>query len=81
MIDTSKLNLRDKRLFSSFRLDQPLSASSNGAYIAGKWQEWSVLKKADIAKREEAEKYNQAHKYETRAGTKSIPADSSRGTF
>lgn len=75
------LSKRDAMLYGSFRLDQPLSASSNGKYIAAKWEEWAEAKRADLAKTEADRAYHEEHKQtETQAGCRSVEADRSRGT-
>jgi hypothetical protein len=79
-IDVSKLGQREKLLWASFRLESPPSPS-NSKFILESYARFCQAKREDYARRQRQEEYQQAHKYETRAGTKVVPADNSRGTF
>ena len=79
-MDISQLGQREKLLWASFRLESPPSPS-NSKFILESYQRFCEAKRADIARAEEAEKIQQAYQHPTRAGTKVVPADNSRGTF
>jgi len=78
-IDVSKLSQRERLLWASFRLESPPSPS-NSKFILESYQRFCDAKREDDARRQRDEEYQQAHKYETRATTHAVVADSKSGT-